>query len=108
MTPLRPGTIAHSVFIRFHDAVSDQQRETLIAEIQNLGEACGGKEQGILFWQVGRNRDQRKNWHFVELAVFEDSAAMERFRVHPAHATHSEAMRSLADWVVGDLDITDV
>jgi len=99
------GTLVHTVLVSFRDLVSEAQRGEVIAEYQKLGELCGGEKEGILFWQVGPNLDQRKNWHLVQFSIFRDNEALQRFRSHPAHAKLTEIMRPLSDWVVGDIEI---
>lgn len=96
-------TLVHVVLISFRPAATPQQREQMLTEHQELGDRCGGRDAGILFWRVDRNLDQRKNWHLVEFGVFRDAAALERFRVHPAHVALSHILREIADWAVGDL-----
>jgi hypothetical protein len=107
MTPelFSPGVILHSVLVSFRDNVSVEQRDQILAEYQQLGAACGGRGEGILFWQAGRNLDQRKNWHIVEFAIFRDHAALQRFRSYPARAKLSEIMRPRGDWAVGDIEM---
>jgi hypothetical protein len=100
-----PKSIAHSVLISFRENASREQRDQIVSQYRSLGETCGGEKEGILFWQAGLNLDQRKNWHIVQLTVFRDNDALQRFRAHPAHAKLSEVMRQIADWAVGDLEI---
>jgi stress responsive alpha/beta barrel protein len=95
--------IIHVVLISFRPDTTPEQRQQVLLDYQALGERCGGKDAGILFWQVDRNLDQRKNWHLVELAAFRDDAALQRFREHSAHAQASSVLREIADWAVGDI-----
>jgi hypothetical protein len=95
--------IVHVVLISFRPYATPEQRQRVLLDYQGLGERCGGKDAGILFWQVDRNLDQRKNWHLVELALFSDEAAFQRFREHPAHAQATSVLREIADWAVGDI-----
>ena len=95
--------LVHVVLISFRpDTTPEQQRQVLL-DYQGLGDRCGGKDAGILIWQVERNLDQRKNWHLVELALFSDDAALQRFREHPAHAQATSVLREIADWAIGDI-----
>jgi len=95
--------IVHVVLISFRPDTTPEQRHQVLLDYQGLGERCGGKDAGIILWQVDRNLDQRKNWHLVELAAFRDDAALQRFREHPAHAQASTVLREIADWAVGDI-----
>ena len=99
----QPSVLVHVVLISFRDAASVAQREEILDAYRSLGERCGGAQAGILFWQVGPNFDLRKNWHLVELAIFRDDDALQRFRRHPAHAALTSRLSALADWAVGDL-----
>ena len=99
------GALAHAVLVSFREHASKEQRESIAAQYETLGEVCGGEKAGILFWQAGLNLDQRKNWHIVQFSIFRDRDALQRFRAHPAHARLTEIMRSLADWAVGDIEI---
>jgi hypothetical protein len=98
-----PGVVLHSVLVSFRDNVSAERREQILAEYKQLGAACGGRGEGILFWQAGWNLDQRKSWHIVEFAIFQDRAALQRFRSHPAHTKLSDIMQPCGDWAVGTL-----
>jgi len=95
--------LAHVVLISFRDHATPEQRQQVFADYQELGEKCGGKDAGILIWQVDHNLDQRKHWHLVEFAVFRDDAAFQRFREHPAHTELTLVLREIADWAVGDI-----
>jgi hypothetical protein len=95
--------LVHVVLISFRDEATTEQRQRIYDDYQDLGERCGGPAAGILFWQVGHNLDQRKNWHLFELALFRDDAALQRFRTHPEHAKITTVLRDIADWVVGDM-----
>lgn len=105
MKLLPSGVIVHSVLISFRQNVPDTQRENIISKYMILGDECGGQKEGILFWQVSKNMDQRKNWHLVELAVFRDRDALRHFQSHPAHARLGEIMSVCGDWVIGDVQI---
>lgn len=93
----------HVVLISFYDDVSQAVREAKYEQFRDLGEACGGKNAGILAWCADWNLDQRKGHHIVQFAIFQDEAAFQWFRQHAAHAALSEEMSKLADWVVGDI-----
>jgi quinol monooxygenase YgiN len=103
MAPGQAPVLVHVVFISFRAEATPEQRDQVLADFQDLGERCGGRNAGILFWQVDRNRDQRKNWHLVELVVFRDDTALQRFRAHPAHVRMTSMLREIADWAVGDI-----
>jgi hypothetical protein len=99
--------LLHIVLISFRPHATPERREATLLEYSGLGEKCGGSEAGILFWRVGPNLDQRKDWHLVELAIFRDDAALEHYRRHPAHAEATAGLREIADWAVGDLCLKD-
>jgi Stress responsive A/B Barrel Domain len=106
MAPRLAPVLVHVVFISFRAEATPEQRDQVLADYQYLGERCGGRAAGILFWQVDRNLDQRKSWHLVELAVFRDDAALQRFRAHPVHVKLTSVLREIADWAVGDINST--
>ena len=95
--------IVHVVLISFRPHATPEQQQQALLEHRALGERCGGKDAGILLCQVEHNLDQRKNWHLMQLALFRDDAAFERFRAHPAHAQAVSVLREIADWAVGDI-----
>ncbi|HVC50920.1 MAG TPA: Dabb family protein [Stellaceae bacterium] len=101
-TPRDP-VLVHVLLVSFRAAATAEQRDWVYSACQTLAERCGGRDAGILHWQVDWNLDQRKNWHLVELAVFSDDAALRAFRTHPAHAEMSGVLREIADWAVGDI-----
>jgi hypothetical protein len=101
-----PTSLVHVVLISFRDSASEAQRQAVFARHQGLGDRCGGVAAGILLWRVDWNLDQRKNWHLMELAVFRDEAALQRYRVHPAHVEMTAIFREIADWAVGDIEAT--
>jgi hypothetical protein len=96
--------LVHVVLVSFQEHVPQQLRAAKLAGYQALGDACGGHKAGILFWRADWNLDQRKNYHLMELGVFADANAFERFRLHPAHVEFGKDMSDLADWVVGDIN----
>jgi Stress responsive A/B Barrel Domain len=93
----------HSVLISFRDTAPEAARRDIYERYQTLGKDCGGKDAGILFWQVDWNLDQRKNVHLVEFAIFRDNAAFQAFRAHPKHREITDILFHIADWQVGDL-----
>jgi len=94
----------HIVLTTFHSNATEQVRDELQQKQAALGEACGGRAAGILHWTSGWNLDQRKNYHLVILAVFEDEAAFRRYHAHSAHGKFALEMREVADWIVGDIE----
>jgi hypothetical protein len=106
MVSRKPPALVHVVLISFRARATPEQRDQILTDYQDLGERCGSRNAGILFWQVDRNLDQRKSWHLVELAVFRDDAALQRFREHPAHVKLTSVLREIADWAVGDISST--
>jgi hypothetical protein len=103
MTSSDAPVLVHVVLISFRAEAAPEQRQQIFDDYQELGGKCGGKDAGILFWQVDHNLDQRKHWHLVEFAVFRDDAAFQRFREHPAHTELTVVLRDIADWAVGDI-----
>ncbi len=93
----------HVVLISFKPEASDAVRQEIYKRYQTLDGDCGGKDAGILFWKVGHNLDLRKNVHLVEIAVFEDDAALHAFRLHPKHKELTDILSQVADWWVGDV-----
>ena len=96
-------TLLHIVFISFHPDASEEKRNEIYNLYQTLAEDCGGREAGILFFQVDWNMDSRKNVHLVEVAIFTDSGALQKFRNHPKHKELTNLVQKIADWQVGDI-----
>ena len=93
----------HAVLISFRDNATEAVKRDVYERYQTLGEDCGGKDAGILFWKVDWNLDQRKNVHLAEFAIFRDEAALQAFRAHPKHRAITDILSNVADWQVGDL-----
>lgn len=91
------------VLISFRLETPDSVRQEIYDRYQTLGEDCGGKKAGIVFWSVSRNLERRKNVHLVEFAVYESNAALQAFRAHPKHKELTDILRNVADWQVGDV-----
>jgi len=94
----------HAVLISFHPDVTDEQQSTIYESYQTLAEDCGGTKAGIIFFKVERNLDIRKNVHLVQIAVFENDAALQRYRTHPKHVELTDVLKKIADWQVGDFN----
>lgn len=95
----------HSVHVSFYAQATPQQRVDVLARYQTLAKECGGVEAGILLFEVRGNLDLRKGVHLVEIAIFHDNAALQRFRNHPKHQELAAVLREIADWTVGDLEL---
>jgi hypothetical protein len=92
----------HVVLISFNESASEAHRQEVCDRYQTLAVECGGAEAGILFFKVEHNLDLRKGVHLVEIAVFTDNDALQKFRVHPKHKELTDVLCQVADWQVGD------
>ena len=92
----------HIVCISFRPGVSEEQKESIYNDYQELGETCGGAAAGIRHWSVSKNMDTRKGIELVEVAVLDDEAALDRLKKHDAHQQVVDALRVVADWTVAD------
>ena len=92
----------HTVLISFRPDSTNKQRAKAYADLKALGKKCGGERAGVLFWQVKKNLDLRKNVHLVELSFFKDKNAFQAFRKHPMHDKVTRTFKEIADWQVGD------
>lgn len=97
--------LVHVVLAMFYQHVPQETRESMREKVTALGTACGGRDAGILCWRAGWNLDQRKGYHLMQFSIFEDEAALQRFRAHPAHMKFVTEMSLIADWVVGDIKV---
>lgn len=95
--------LLHTVLISFHETISDEARTTFFDTYQNLGDRCGGKDAGILYFQLDHNLDLRKNVHLAETMVFTDETALKNFAAHDAHKEMGATLREIADWQVADV-----
>jgi len=96
-------SIWHVSLISFKSDVSDETRQDSFECLQTLGENCGGKKAGIMYWEVGRNLDLRKNIHLVVISIFESEDAFQAFKQHSEHKGIGESLKQIADWWVGDV-----
>lgn len=94
----------HIVFISFKENITTEDRKHAEDLYKKLQEESL-KDVGTLFFTVVPNQDLRKNIHLVEVAVFKDRDAFERFHNLPAHTKVSHFMRDIANWYVGDVDL---
>lgn len=97
--------LQHVVAISFKLDASEAERQKAWGMYQILGDECGGRGAGILYWKVDWNLDQRKGYHLVESVIFTDWDALQAFRAHPNHQGVFDLMRRIADWVVADLEV---
>ena len=93
----------HVVLIKFKSGASQQEKDAIYERYQTLAADAGGKDAGILFFKVERNLDLRKGVELVQIAIFEDNDAVQRYRFHPAHAALAGDLSKIADWQVGDM-----
>ena len=100
---IEKGVLWHVVLISFREGVPEAKRREIFDRYQTLAEDCGGENAGILLWRVGWNLDLRKKVHLVEIAIFENDAALQAFRKHPKHTELTVILREIADWWVGDI-----
>jgi hypothetical protein len=94
----------HTVHTRFSDA-SAEKRHELLKRFQKLGDDCGGMNAGILFWKVDENMrlGPRRKVDMVQIAIFIDKDAFEKFRAHPVHQALKMELRDCADWTGSDV-----
>jgi hypothetical protein len=97
-----PKRVRHVVLISFKAGISQGEKDEIYQMYQTLDTECGGKEAGILEWKVEHNLDLRKGVHLVEVALFADNEALQRFRFHPKHKELTDILSKIADWQVGD------
>lgn len=97
----------HVVLISFRDTATQAVKQQVFDRYQTLDTDCGGSNAGIIFWKVGWNLDRRKNVDLVEVAIFQDDAALQAFRTHPKHREVTDVLSEIADWQVGDLLVPD-
>lgn len=95
--------LTHVVLVSFYPEVSQTRQEEAVSTLRQLGDKCGGREAGILYWNAGWNLDQRKNFHLMAIAIFLNEDALHGYAAHPAHREFTQVMSEIADWVVGDL-----
>jgi len=98
-----PEALHHVVLIKFKDGTPDSVKQDIYDRYQTLGDDCGGRDAGILSWMVKKNLDLRKGISLVEIAIFTDSDALQKFRVHPKHVEIADILQHVADWFVGDI-----
>jgi hypothetical protein len=99
---LKTGLL-HTVTIKFKEIALPSERAEVSNRLERLGREFGGKTEGLLYWNVGLNTDQRKGYDVVEIAVFSNQAILDKFRIHPKHKELTDLMSRVCDWVVGDL-----
>jgi hypothetical protein len=91
----------HIVLFRVRDDVTDPELSEAIDRLRALGDAPTVGE-----WRIERSLDQRKGRVIVEDATFASREAFEVFRSSAAHVATAEHMAGIADWWVGDYELT--
>lgn len=84
----------HIVLFRLYPDVDAGE---VLAQLRSLAD-----EPGILRWRVERSIDERKGIVIVQDSLFESPAALEAFRVAPAHVAIADYLSKNADWLVAD------
>ncbi len=100
---IKESYLHHVIFISFLPEASEEIKQEIAARYATLGDDCGGKNAGILFWSVQPNMDLRKGVHLVEIAIFKDQKSFEDFKKHPKHIEVVELLKPVANWQVGDV-----
>ena len=93
--------LLHTVHTRFYSA-PEESRLKILARFQQLAEQCGGKEAGILFWNVEQEQYDTRKTDMVQIGIFRDEEAFEAFRKHPIHKKLKLELRECADWNPGN------
>lgn len=88
----------HIVLFKIHDHVSDEDYQSAIIALQELGKG----ESGIIQWQINSSIDTRKGRVIIEEAQFKDEEAFQSFRTSNKHVDVGNRMKEIADWLVGD------
>lgn len=86
----------HIILFRLYP---DADADEVLAQLRSLAD-----EPGILRWRVERSLDERKGVVIVQDSLFASRAALEAFRVAPAHVTVAEHLSKNADWLVADYE----
>jgi len=92
----------HVVQISFHPKTPESVRHELFGKCKELGEVCGGKSAGILYYHADWNLDQRKDVHIFETAIFSNESALCNFQLHRKHREFTDLLQNYADWWVCD------
>jgi hypothetical protein len=61
-------------------------------------------EPGLLEWRIERSLDERKGIVIVQDSLFTSRAALDTFRVAPAHVEVAAFLSQRADWLVADYE----
>jgi hypothetical protein len=90
--------LVHVVLISFRDTATAEQRQRIFADHQGLGERCGGKDAGILFWQ------SVITWISARIGICSNSPFFATTtRCSASACIPSTVVREIADWVVGNM-----
>ena len=93
----------HTILFSFLPETSQEIKQEIISRFSTLGEDCGGKKEGILFFSAKENLDTRKNIHLVEIAIFDSESSFKKFKEHQKHKEIVEILKNSTDWYVGDI-----
>ena len=97
--------IWHTVFIKFRDGVSGDQKRDIFERYQRIAQKPGREAAGVIFFHADWSIDTRGGVDLIEIAVFEDERAREAFKSGPELVELVEMLRSIADWRIGDMDL---
>jgi hypothetical protein len=93
----------HVVLISFFPDTNEKIREEIIKRYSTLGDDCGGKSKGILFWSAKPNLDLRKDINLVQVSIFKNEKAFNDYKKHSRHIETIEYLKLYANWYVGDV-----
>ncbi|KAF2990993.1 Dabb family protein [Methylocystis sp. MJC1] len=97
--------LTHVVLVSFYSELSQAAREEALFNFRQLGNNCGGRDAGILFWKADWNLDRRKNYHLMVVSIFENEDALRNYAAHPKHKDFASSLSKMADWIVGDIAV---
>lgn len=86
--------IRHIVLFKFKKGVTEQEKTSLIRELENLGKIIGH----VRSLEVARDEARKHNSYDLALnAVFDSLADVEAYAVHPAHVKVVDTINRLCE-----------
>ncbi len=93
--------IRHIVLIKFRPDITDDVKASVFAELEQLKNKIPDIREWSVGWQIKKSE---KNYDIAEVGTFDDAAALERFRLHPAHIKARDYTGTVGDWTTVDYE----
>ena len=91
--------LRHILLFKFNEGAAEEDRVDAIQRLHELGPQC----PTVSAWSIGLNEaDSKSAYDVAEVADFDDEAALQAYKEHPAHKEFSAFIGTVATWALVD------